>query len=284
MRPDLRDRRDAFLDRLGTRPLVMGILNVTPDSFFDGGAYLEVDAAVARAERMAAEGCDIVDIGAESTRPGAAPVAESEEMRRLAPVLAALPRMFSTPMSVDTSKAAVAALALSHGAVMVNDVWGLQKDRRMGEVVAEAEAAVILMHNRHERDHAIDIIADIRDFFDRSLAIAARCGIPQKHIVLDVGIGFAKTARQNRDAIARLGELKDYGLPIMVGVSRKGLLGSLTAEGVEQTLAGTLAASCAAIAAGAAMVRVHDVAAHVAALRVFRAIHGASPPLPHAIG
>jgi dihydropteroate synthase len=178
------------------------------------------------------------------------------------------------PLSIDTTKAAVAARALSAGAVLVNDVWGLQKDPRMAEVVAEAEAAVVIMHNRAEKDESLDIIADIRRFFECSLAIAAHAGIPKHRIIVDVGIGFAKSSRQNREAILRLGELKDYGLPIMVGASRKKFLGSLTGDGIEGTLAGSLAVSIAAIAAGAAIVRVHDVAEHAAALRVFQTIHG----------
>jgi dihydropteroate synthase len=272
MRLDVRARRDAFLSRLGIRPSIMGILNVTPDSFSDGGRFIAGAAAVAHARQMVADGCDIVDVGAESTRPGATAVDEAEELARLAPVLMKLEHGFATPLSIDTGKAAVAALATRHGAVVVNDVWGLQKDPRMADVVADAEAAIVIMHNRAEKDEALDIVSDIRRFFDRSLAIAARAGIPREHIILDVGIGFAKTSRQNRDAIARLGELKDYGLPIMVGASRKRFLGALTGDGIEGTLAGTLAVSLAAVAAGAAIVRVHDVAEHAAALHVFQTI------------
>jgi dihydropteroate synthase len=249
----------------------MGILNVTPDSFFDSGRFFAAEAALARARQMIADGCDIVDIGAESTRPGSKPVDEAEEMTRLDQVLANVVTL-DIPLSIDTTKAAVAARALSFGVVVVNDVWGLQRDPRMAEVVAEAEAAVVIMHNRAEKDESVDIISDIRRFFDRSLAIAAHAGIPKHRTILDVGIGFAKSSRQNREAILRLAELKDYGLPIMVGASRKKFLGSLSGDGIEGTLAGTLAASLAAIAAGAAIVRVHDVAEHAAALRVFQIV------------
>ena len=273
MRAEARAKRDAFLAAIGTRPLIMGILNVTPDSFFDGGRFVESKAALAHVRQMVADGCDIVDIGAESTRPGAKPVDEAREMARVDQVLAEVAAL-DVPLSIDTTKAAVAARALSVGAVLVNDVGGLQQDPRMAEVVAEAEAAVVIMHNRAEKDESLDIIADIRRFFERSLAIAAHAGIPKHRIIVDVGIGFAKSSRQNREAILRLGELKDYGLPIMVGASRKTFLGSLTGDGIEGTLAGSLGVSIAAIAAGAAIVRVHDVAEHAAALRVFQTIHG----------
>jgi dihydropteroate synthase len=269
--PAARTKRDAFLSAIGTRSLVMGILNVTPDSFFDGGRFLGARDAIDHVRRMIADGCNIIDIGAESTRPGAKPVDEAEEMARLDQVLTAV-TAFDIPMSIDTTKAAVAARALSCGVILVNDVWGLQKDPRMADVVAEAEAAVVIMHNRAEKDENLDIIADIRSFFERSLAIAAHAGIPRRRTILDVGIGFAKSSRQNREVIRRLGELKDYGLPLMVGASRKRFLGSLTGDGIEGTLSGTLAASLAAVASGAAIVRVHDVAEHAAALRVFQAI------------
>jgi dihydropteroate synthase len=275
MRADIRAKRDAFLARLRTRPSIMGILNVTPDSFSDGGRFLVASEALAHARRMAADGADIIDIGAESTRPGATAVDAAEEIARLVPALTELGANLDVPLSIDTTKAAVAARALELGAALVNDVWGLQRDARMADVVAEREAAVVITHNRAEGDETLDIVADLRRFFDQSLAIAERAGIPRGRVILDVGIGFAKTSRQNRDAIARIGELKDYGLPILVGASRKRFLGSLTGDGSEGTLPGTLAVSLAAIAAGAAMVRVHDVAEHAAALRVFQAMRGA---------
>jgi dihydropteroate synthase len=276
MRADRRARRDAFLSQIGAHPAVMGILNVTPDSFSDGGRYLAADAAIAQAKTMAAQGCAIVDVGGESTRPGAVPVSADEELARITPVIALLADALPVPMSVDTTKATVAARAVELGAVMVNDVWGLQKDPAMADAVAAAEAAIVIMHNRPDKDADLDIIADIRRFFDRSLALAARAGIPQQHIVLDPGIGFAKTSGQNIAAIARLGELADYGRPIMVGISRKAFFGSTVAAniaaGTEAGPIGTVAASLAAAAAGARLFRVHDVAAHVAALAVFDSI------------
>ena len=273
MRRNARIKRDAFLADIGTRPLIMGILNITPDSFFDGGRYLTCGAALGRVRQMVVDGCDIVDIGAESTRPEAETIDEAEELARLDRVLEEI-AILDVPVSIDTTKSAVAARALSLGAVLVNDVWGLQKNPRMADIVAEAEAAVVIMHNRAEKDENLDIIADIRRFFERSLSIAARAGIPKQRTILDVGIGFAKTSRQNRDAIVRLGELNDYGLPIMVRTSRKQFLGSLTGDGVEGTLVGSLAASLSAVAAGAAMLRVHDVKEHAVALRVLQAMRG----------
>jgi dihydropteroate synthase len=282
MRADQRARRDDFLKLIGLHPVVMGILNVTPDSFSDGGRFLAAEAAVAHANSMAAQGCAIVDVGGESTRPGATPVTEADELARIGAVVAKLVHELAVPLSVDTYKAAVAARAVELGAIMVNDVWGLQRDPAMADTVAAAEAAVVIMHNRGDKDETLDVVADLRRFFDRSLALAMRAGIPDRHIVLDPGIGFGKTARQNIEAIARLGELEDYDLPIMVGVSRKALFGSLIPQGIQRGTeagpVGTVAASLAAAAAGASIFRVHDVADHVAALAVFDALrHGAAP-------
>jgi len=274
MRAEVRAKRDVFLHKLNSRPAVMGILNVTPDSFSDGGRFQAFDAAIAHAKSMVVAGCDIVDIGGESTRPSATPVSEAEELARVGEVLRALADLLDVPLSIDTSKAAVAARAIATGAAVINDVWGLQKDRDMAAVVAETEAALIIMHNREEKDERVDILADIRRFFDRSLALAAKAGIPEEVIILDPGIGFGKTSRQNVEAVARIPDLKEYGLPILVGASRKAFLGSLTGDGIEATLIGTVAANLVAAAAGASIFRVHDVAEHVAALRIFHSMHG----------
>ena len=274
MRAEVRAKRDAFLHKLKSRPAVMGILNVTPDSFSDGGRFQAFDAAIAHAKSMVVAGCDIVDIGGESTRPSATPVSEAEELARVGEVLRALADLLDVPLSIDTSKAAVAARAIETGAAVINDVWGLQKDRDMAAVVAETEAALIIMHNREEKDERVDILADIRRFFDRSLALAAKAGVHEEVIILDPGIGFGKTSRQNVEAVARIPDLKEYGLPILVGASRKAFLGSLTGDGIEATLIGTVAANLVAAAAGASIFRVHDVAEHVAALRIFHSMHG----------
>jgi dihydropteroate synthase len=271
MRAAQRAKRDAFLAKIGARPVVMGILNVTPDSFSDGRQFIAFDAALAHATRMQAEGADVIDVGGESTRPGAVPVSEHEELARVQHILAELGGR-EIPLSIDTYKASVAARALELGAVLVNDVWGLQKDPAMADVVASAQAAVVIMHHRVEKDAAIDIIADIRRFFARSLTLADKAGIQRTRIILDPGIAFGKTARQNVEVIARLGELMDFECPLLVGISRKNFLGSLIEGRAEGTLIGTIAASLAALAAGASLFRVHDVADHVAALKVFHAI------------
>ena len=274
MRAAQRAKRDAFLDKIGTRPVVMGILNVTPDSFSDGGRFIAADAALSHATQMWEEGADIVDIGGESTRPGALPVTEAEEFARIQFILAELGNR-EIPISIDTYKANIAVRALDLGAVVVNDVWGLQKDPAMADAVAAAGAAVVIMHNRAEKDSTIDIIADIRRFFTHSLTLADKAGIPRTRIVLDPGIAFGKTARQNVEVIVRLRELMDFDCPILIGVSRKAFLGSLIEGAIESTPIGTIAASLAACAAGASLFRVHDVAEHVAALKVFHAVWGA---------
>jgi dihydropteroate synthase len=280
MRAEQCAKRDAFLAKIGVRLVVMGILNLTPDSFSDGNQFMTTDAALSHARRLAAEGADIVDIGGESTRPGALAVPETEELARVEHVLRALGDS-EVPFSIDTYKASVAARAIELGAVLVNDVWGLQKDPAMAEAVAAAEAAIVIMHNRIQKDAAIDIVADIRRFFAHSLMLADKAGIARARIVLDPGIAFGKTALQNVEVIARLNELLDFGRPILVGVSRKTFLGSLVEGGIEGMLVGTIAASLAALACGASIFRLHDVAEHVAALKVFHTIRskGFAPPI-----
>ena len=265
----------ARLMALG-RPVVMGVLNVTPDSFSDGGRFLDPDAAIEQARRMAAEGADILDIGAESTRPygGAVEVPLDEEIRRLKPVLPAVVAL-GLPVSIDTLKAKVAAAALRAGATIVNDVWGLQRDPDMARVVAEHAVPVVIMHNREAADPAIDIMADIAAFLSRSLDIAARAGIARERIVLDPGIGFGKTPEQSLIAIARLSELEAFGLPLLVGASRKRFITKVSPAPPDRRLGGSIAAHLAAVAGGAAIIRTHDVAETVQALRVAAAIGSA---------
>ena len=265
-----RAKRDLYLASIGQRPLIMGILNVTPDSFSDGGQFNSANAGLVQADTMIAEGADILDIGGESTRPGATPVPEAEELRRIEPMVAALCARSDLPVSIDTYKAAVARAALKHGAVIVNDVWGLQRDPAMAGVVAESGAAAILMHNRAERDDATDILDHMRRYFDRSLRIAELAGIARELLALDPGIGFGKSAEQNHAALAGIGMLiRHYRLPVLIGVSRKSFLGALLDVGVHGRLIGTIAANLAAASYGAAIFRVHDVAEHAAALKVF---------------
>jgi dihydropteroate synthase len=267
--------RLARLLALG-RPIVMGVLNVTPDSFSDGGRFLDPVDAIDQARRMIAEGADVLDIGAESTRPygGAVAVPIAEEMRRLGPVLPAVVGL-GVAVSIDTMKAEVAAWALAAGAAIVNDVWGLQRDGELARVVAQHAVPVIIMHNREAADPAIDIVADISAFFSRSLDIAARAGIARQNIVLDPGIGFGKTPEQSLTAIARLPELKSFGLPLLVGASRKRFIDTVSPAPPDQRLGGSIAAHLLAVAGGAAIIRTHDVAETVQALRVAAAIGSA---------
>jgi dihydropteroate synthase len=268
----MHEKRDQFLASIGQRPVIMGIVNLTPDSFSDGGRFTSYDAALSQAKKLVAEGADIIDVGAESTRPGHTPLAEAEELARLQPVLADLVRAIDKPVSIDTSKAAVARYAINVGVAVVNDVWGLQKDPAMADTIAAGGAAVVLMHNRTPIDPDLDILTDMRRFFDDSLARAERAGIPCRHIILDPGIGFGKTKEQNLTALRGLGQFLDYGLPLLVGVSRKSIFGQLLGADVESRLIGTLAANLIAATHGASIFRVHDAAEHVAAFKVFDAI------------
>jgi dihydropteroate synthase len=269
---------DGVLARLfaKARPLVMGVVNVTPDSFSDGGQFLQPAAAIEHARRLGAEGADIIDIGAESTRPygGARPVSLEEERERLDPILPAVATI-GIPVSIDTIKAAVAAWALEAGAAIVNDVWGLQRDPDMARVVAEHGAPVIIMHNRDSADPAIDIIADVTEFFSRSLEIAWKAGIGRDQIVLDPGIGFGKTPEQSLACIARLQEWRGFNLPLLVGASRKRFINSITPSEPMDRLGGSLAAHLLAVENGAAIIRAHDVAPTVQALVVAAAIRRA---------
>jgi len=254
--------------RLGTRTLIMGILNVTPDSFSDGGRYAAVEAAAAHAREMVAAGAAIIDVGGESTRPGATEVGAEDELARVLPALEAIAPGCAVPISIDTYKAAVAEAALAAGASVVNDVWGLQREPEIAAVAARHRAGVVIMHNRGEVDATLDILAEVRRFFLKSLLIAERAGIPDDRIVLDPGIGFGKTLEQNVELLARLDELRAIGLPILVGASRKSLIGRLLDQPIADRLPGTLATHVLAVAGGADIVRVHDVAAHVQALRI----------------
>jgi dihydropteroate synthase len=258
------------------RPAVMGVLNVTPDSFSDGGQFYDPQTAVEHARRLAGEGADILDIGAESTRPygDAQPVSAEEELRRLARVLPAAVAI-GVPVSIDSMKAAVTAVALEAGAAIANDVWGLQRDPGMARVVAEHAVPLIIMHNRDAADPAIDIMADIADFFSRSLEIAARAGIAREMIVLDPGIGFGKTPEQSITAIARLAELKGFGLPLLVGASRKRFIDRVSPAPPSERIGGSIASHLLAAENGAAIIRTHDVAETMQALRVAGAIRDA---------
>jgi dihydropteroate synthase len=255
------------------QPAVMGALNVTPDSFYDGGQFIAPEAALAQAQRMIAEGADIIDIGAESTRPygGMQPISAELETERLLPILAGVVAL-GVPVSIDSMKAGVTSLALDAGALIANDVWGLQGDPAMAPLVAARNVPVIVMHNRDRADSAIDIMKDIAAFFTRSLAIADRAGIPLGNIVLDPGIGFGKTAEQSMIALARLDELRSFGLPLQVGASRKSFIASVMPSQARERLGGSIAAHVIAAKGGAHIIRTHDVAETVQALRTAAAI------------
>jgi dihydropteroate synthase len=258
------------------RTLIMGILNVTPDSFSDGGAFFDPEKAVAHAREMIAQGADIIDIGAESTRPygGAAPVSAEEEIARLKDVLPKVAAL-DIPVSIDSMKARVSAWALENGASILNDVWGLQRDPDMAPLAARSRAPVIVMHNREQADPAIDIMADIEAFFHRSIEIADRAGIDRAQIVLDPGIGFGKTPEQSIEALAKFRTLQTFDLPLLIGASRKRFISTIVASEPTQRLGGSIASHLLAVMDGADIVRTHDVAETMQALRVAAAIRSA---------
>jgi dihydropteroate synthase len=258
----------------GSRTFVMGIVNVTPDSFSGDGLGSDVAAAVEQARRFVAEGADMIDIGGESTRPGSAPVTAEQEMARVLPVIEGCARAVDLPISIDTSKAAVAKAALAAGANFVNDVWGLRADAAMAAFCAEAGCPVVLMHNRRTRPDAAqitrlgghyagvvyhDLLGEISAELRESVAMALSAGVASDKIIIDPGLGFGKTAEHNLEVMRRLGELKALGYPILIGPSRKSTIGLVLGLPVEQRLEGTAALVALAIAAGADIVRVHDV-------------------------
>jgi dihydropteroate synthase len=260
----------ALLSR--PHPAVMGVLNVTPDSFSDGGQFVAPERALAQARRMIAEGADIIDIGAESTRPyGSQPVSAEQELKRLQPILAEVVSL-GVPVSIDSMKPAVVAWALDNGAVIANDVWGLQRDPDMAGLLAARNSPVIVMHNRRDVEADIDIMKDIVAFFTRSLEIADKAGISRGNIMLDPGIGFGKTPEQSMTALARLNDLRAFGLPLLVGASRKRFISTVTPSEPHQRLGGSIAAHLVAVKGGARIIRTHDVLETVQALRVAAAI------------
>ncbi len=260
------------------RALLMGIINVTPDSFSDGGNFNGVAEALAQARKLEAEGADLLDIGGESTRPGATLVSAAEEAARVLPVIAALRRERpDSILSIDSYKAEVAHAACAAGARIINDVWGLQRDPAMAGVAAATGAGLVIMHNRDEIDAALDIEADMAAFFARSLALAEAAGVARGRIALDPGIGFGKSFAQNLAAIAAIPRLKArFGGAVLLGVSRKSFLGHITGRAVADRLSATLAAGSAGVIAGADVLRVHDVGAHRDAALVLAALAG--PP------
>ncbi len=257
--------------KLGERTLVMGILNLTPDSFSDGGRYYSIESAIAQAKRMIEEGVDILDIGAESTRPQHEVVGAEEEWRRIEPVLKNLLEHVTIPISIDTYKASVAAKALEVGAHMINDIWGLQKDPDMARVVGEYQVPVIVMHNQAGTNYH-HLMGDMLTFLRKSIELAEAHGLSGDQIIVDPGIGFGKTTEQNLEVMARLAEFRTLGHPVLLGTSRKSMIGKTLNLTVDERLEGTLATSVLGVAAGVDIIRVHDVLANCRAVQMADAI------------
>ena len=256
-------------------PCIMGILNVTPDSFFDGGKFSQLDKALQQVELMMADGVDIIDIGGESTRPGAEPVAEDEEISRVIPVLKAIKARFDVYVSIDTNKAAVMSEAITYNADLINDVCALQNNGCVS-VVAQSDIPVCLMHMQgkprtmQQKPHYTDIITDIKDFFRDRIDVCKAAGIDSGRLVLDPGFGFGKTVAHNYHLLSQLHVFKDLGLPLLSGTSRKSMIGSLLNRKVEHRLAGSLATAILAAQQGAAIVRVHDVQETVDTMKILQ--------------
>jgi dihydropteroate synthase len=276
MNPKARIRkRDGLLHQLaGPKVLVMGILNVTPDSFSDGGKYDRLDPALAHAARMRDEGADIIDIGGESTRPDAIEVEANEEWRRVDAALSAIADEDGLPVSIDTYKADIARRAADLGAVIINDIWGMTRDPGMAAAVAETASLVVITYHRAGAGPGLDLRADMAAFVAESFGRAEQAGIPREHILFDPGVGFGKTYEQNLESLANLDVLVDTGCPVLVGVSRKSMIGLMTGRPVEDRLTGTLSVGLKAVQMGARVLRVHDVGPHRDALDQIAATMG----------
>ena len=266
--------------RIGTREFdvenrtyVMGILNVTPDSFSDGGNFNVLDAALKHTEEMIADGADIIDVGGESTRPGYTKISDREEIERTVPVIEAIKKRFDIPVSIDTYKAAVAEAAVTAGADLVNDIWGLKYEERMAEVIAASGAACCLMHNRDNMDYKC-FMEDMKNDLRETIELAQKAGIAEDRIILDPGVGFAKSYENNLEAIRCMGLLKELGYPVLLGTSRKSVIGLTLDLPVTERVEGTLVTTVMAVEQGAAFVRVHDVKANVRAIKMAEAIKG----------
>ncbi|ABR48320.1 dihydropteroate synthase [Alkaliphilus metalliredigens QYMF] len=256
----------------GAKTYIMGILNLTPDSFSDGGSYVDVEKAVTHAKKMVEEGAHIIDVGGESTRPGAQEVTGEEELRRVLPVVERLIKEIDVPISVDTYKGEVAEKVLEAGAHMINDVWGLQRDPKIAKVIAKYDVPVVMMHNQIGTEYNQDIIQSMIDFLRESIDIAKKAGIKEENIILDPGIGFGKTSEQNIHVMGRLGELNGLGYPILLGTSRKSMIGKILDLPPEERVEGTLATSVMGIIQGVDLLRVHDIKENIRTAMVTDAI------------
>lgn len=270
--------RDKSTMKIGNRifdvqkhTYVMGILNVTPDSFSDGGQWLEKDKALYHVEEMLAEGMDILDVGGESTRPGHVAISAEEEISRVVPVIEAIKSRFDVPISLDTYKAEVAKAGIKAGVDLINDIWGLKKDPEMAQVIAESGVACCLMHNRKEADY-VDLLRDMVADLQESLELACKAGISNDKIILDPGIGFGKTYVDNLQLLGALDRFQQLGYPLLLGTSRKSVIGLTLDLPVEERLEGTLVTTVMAVLNGYAFVRVHDIKENVRAIRMAEAI------------
>ncbi|MBQ9990145.1 MAG: dihydropteroate synthase [Lachnospiraceae bacterium] len=266
--------------RIGTKEFdttnhtyLMGILNITPDSFSDGGKYHTLDAALFRVEEMLKEGMDILDIGGESTRPGYIQISDDEEIGRIVPVIEAVKERFDVPVSLDTYKGAVAKAGIRSGADLINDIWGLQYDPEMGKIIADSQVACCLMHNRKEADYT-SFMEDMAADFTHILHTAEAAGISKDKIILDPGVGFGKTYEQNLAAIGHLKELQTLGYPLLLGTSRKSVIGLTLNVEPEERLIGTVVTGVFGILQGCSFLRVHDIKAHAQAIKMAEAILG----------
>jgi dihydropteroate synthase len=265
---------------VGARVHIMGVLNVTPDSFADGGWFFEKDQALRQAERMVAEGADIIDVGGESSRPGADPVSQEEELARVIPVIEALAKRTDVPISIDTYKAEVAARAFDAGAQIINDISACRLDDQMAATAAKCDAPVVLMHmegtpkDMQQRPHYDDVLGEICAFLEERIRHVVACGVAREKVVVDPGIGFGKTVQHNLEIIRDLSRLLPLGCPVLIGPSRKSFVGQILDLPAAERLEGTLAAVVLSVAQGAHIVRVHDVREAVRAVRVAEAILG----------
>jgi dihydropteroate synthase len=244
--------------QIGIRTYIMGILNITPDSFSDGGKFNDIQAAINQAKKMVDEGVDIIDIGGESTRPGHETVSEEEEIKRVVPIIEALSKELKVPISVDTYKGRVAELALRAGAAMINDVWGFKKDKYIAEVAAKYNVPCCLMHNRDNKNYN-NLMQDILKDLEASITIALKAGVKRENIIIDPGIGFAKSYEDNLKTMNNLEKLNSLGFPVLLGTSRKSMVGLALNLPVEERLEGTLATTAIGIMKGCEFIRVHDI-------------------------
>lgn len=256
----------------GAQTYIMGILNVTPDSFSDGGDFVDVHKALQHAKIMIADGAHMIDVGGESTRPGFTPVSAEEEIRRIVPIIQRLSKETDVLISVDTTKAVVAEEAIKNGAHIINDIWGLQHDPQMIDVAARYQVPVVIMHNQDSTDYEGDMVESIIHFLQESIDIAIRGGLKKENIILDPGIGFGKTSEQNMELMIRLTEIRDMGFPVLLGTSRKSMIGKILNVPAKERGAGTVATTVLGIVQGMDIVRVHDVKENAQAAKVTDAL------------